>query len=226
MKRIFCLLLAFLLVFSATACKGNVKETNPTSSLLTPVGIYEPGTASFIKIQNELYDYFRDLMGFAHITETRYNGTFLEEELVHFAVIQLSFMGEDVEAGIKKPDLERTIKRFFGHDIKTTVGRYLTYEAKEEAFFPQNIQYVGGMYMILRKLTVEKSGLCIAEFDRIPIDVNRFEGLEENEIRQRLFSGNYEEVYGIENIRMTFREHDTDLFGYYIEMLSIDKIEA
>lgn len=226
MKRVTCLLLAFLLVLSATACKGGEKKTDTTSSLLTPVGIYEPGTASFIKAQSELFDYFHGLMGFAHITETRDNGTFYEEELVHFAVIQLSFMGDDVEAGIKKRDLERTIKRFFGHDIKTTVGRYLTYEAKYQAFFPQNIQYVGGMYMVLRKLTVQKDGLCIAEFDRFPIDVNRFDELDEEEVKQRLFSGNYEEVYGIENIRMTYREHDTDLFGYYIEMLSIDKIEA
>lgn len=220
MKRILCALLAAVLLCAGTACKSS-KTTNSLQPL-TPVGTYQAGNADFYTIQEDLYDYFLTLFGFAGLTHSDENGDFSDDEIIQFALVQLSYSGEDLSAGLAKRQIDRTTTRFFGQKATKLEGTYLTYNSDQALYFPQNVAYTIGQHMVLKTLTVQEDALCIAEFDRItatPATTDR----SDEEVKRDLLNGLYDGCTG-ETVRLTYHERNTDAFGYYIEILSLDVV--
>ena len=221
MKRLLCMLLAVCLLFGMTACKPANEDT--TLKPLTPVGTYTLGVSGFHEIQSNLYDYFLSQPGFGYLSFSDENGHFSDSEVIQYAVMQLSFAGESVEEGIYKRDLERTATRLTGSRPSRLEGLYLIYDKTNDLYFPQNLTVDYRQMMALKTLTVNEDATCVAEFERAPW---HFEEYPEDEevVKQNFLNGLYEGEGDVQHIRMTYRERDTKLYGYYIEILSIEQV--
>ena len=224
MKRVISVLLAAVLLLGLTACNGNSdngKDTKP----LREVGTYEPGVSGFYQIQSEFYDYFLPLIGFGHVTVSDDKGNFSDAELIKFAMLQLSYAGEDVDGeGVTQRQIERTTTRFLGQKPSSLNSSYLLYDTDEEVYRANNIPYEIGALMALQKLTVASDGVCTAEFYRSKWPNGYGEGRENEEVKQDFLNNWHEGLDDVQRIRMTFRERDTDAYGYYIEVLSITRL--
>ena len=220
MKKFLCVLLALCLLLGLTACKP---EEDKTLKPLTPVGFYEEGVSGFSQIQSELYDYFLSQPGFGYLTFSAENGTFADNEMIQYAIVQLSYAGEDVENGMTKRDLERTATRLAGSRPTRLEGMYLTYDKDKDLYFPQNLSGDYRQMMALQSLTVNEDATCVAVFDRAPWDFDEYPEDEET-TKQNFLNGLYEGNGDCHRIRMTYRERDTTAFGYYIEVLSIEQV--
>lgn len=223
MKRVLCLVLVLAMLVGFTACKSSQSDTSLKP--LTPVGTYEAGNADFYGIQSDLYDYFLSLFGFGNITKSNENGDFSDDEIIQFALVQLSRDGEDITAGLTKRQIDRTTTRFFGQKASKLTGTYLTYDSDKELYFPQNIAFSIGQYMVLKKLTVQEDALCIAEFDRLSTAKAVFPADRgEEELKGDLLNGEYHGNGG-DRVRITYHERDTDAYGYYLEILSLEVLD-
>lgn len=226
MKRLFCVLLAVVLLLGMTACSGGKQPTNDGSNApLRATGIYKRDTDGFYDLQGEFYDYFLNLMGFGHITYSDENGDFADSELLQFAVVCLSFEGKNTNEGLTLREINRTTTRHLGQKPTRVEGEYFTFDKDEDLYFPQNIGYAVGQLMSLELLAVMEDGVCVGEFRRAQWKNGYGEGRTDEEIKQDFLSGRYEGLDEVENVRVTFRERNTAAFGYYIEVLSIEKIE-
>ena len=220
MKRVVAILLVVAMMLTFAACSNQKKDD--ASVPLREVGTYEAGVSGFYQIQSELYDYFLPLIGFGHITTSDDVGTFKDSELIQFAILQLSFSGEDVDGeGVTQRQIERTTTRYLGQKPSSLNSTYLIYDDQDEVYRPNNIKYEIGQLMALQKLTVAEDGLCTGEFYRAKWPANYGEGRTDEEIKQDFLNGWYEGLDEVQRIRMTFRERDTAAYGYYIEVLSI-----
>ena len=221
MKRVLALLLAVAMVFCLAACKP---EQDNSLKPLRSVGTYKPGTEGFYQIQSEFYDYFLPLIGFGHVSFTDDGGSFSDAELIQFAVLQLSYEGIDTSEGLTQREIDRTTKRHLGQKAQRLEGQYLTYDKDNDKYYPQNVKYEIGQMMALQSLTVQEDGVCVGEFYRSKWPADLGESREEEDIKQDFLNGWYEGLEDVQHIRMTFRERNTTVYGYYIEVLTIEQL--
>ncbi|MBR2406423.1 MAG: hypothetical protein IKB04_05220 [Clostridia bacterium] len=223
MKRVIAILLVLVLALGMTACSGG-KNSDNTLKPLRPVGTYKAGTDGFYDIQNEFYEYFLHLIGFGHISFTDESGDFSDTELIQFAVLQLSYEGKDIDAGLTQREIDRTTKRHLGQKAAKLDGYYLEYDKDDDLYFPKNVSYEIGQLMSLETLTVQEDGLCVAEFRRSKWPNGYGEGRTDEEIKQDFLNGWYDGLDDVQRIKMTFRERDTAAYGYYVEILTIEQL--
>ena len=225
MKRLFCVLLTVVLVLGLTACSGGEKQTdNSSPAALREVGVYKLGTDGFADVQSHFYDYFLNLIGFGHITYSDKNGDFADSELLQFTALRLSYEGKDIDAGLTLRDINRTATRYLGQKPSQVEGDYFTCDKENDLYFPKDIGYAFGQLMSLERLTVQENGICVGEFRRAQWVKSYGEGRTDDEIKQNFLSGRYEGLEKVEHVRVTFRERNAAAYGYYIEVLSIEKI--
>ncbi len=224
MKRILALVLALALLCSLAACSKKETTTTDTVEPLTPVGTYTAGVDGFYDIQEALFDYFYPLLGFGHITRSSDRGVWDNDEIVQFAMIRLSYEGEDIYTeGVTRRQIERTTKRYFNQKAQNLDEcKYLTYNSEKQTYTANGIGFQIGKYMVLHSLTVNEDGTCVAEFDRLDIPDELPEHRTEEEMRADLLNRWYEEIDSEpERITVTYRERDTEAYGYYIELLKL-----
>lgn len=227
MKRWIALLLAVVMLFSVVGCNKKTTDDKNSTKPLTPVGTYEPGSAEFAILQDKYYDYFLGLLGYGFVTQSDKNGKFDESELIKFALIQLSYAGIEPTEGLKKSQIDRMTRRFFSQKTENLDNSALLEKDKTDGlYYPKEMPYTIGQFMILQSLTVEENGQCTALFDRIKPEGDLFAEISEDVVKTNLLEGNYDDVGEAHEVEVRFRERDTAAFGYYIQIEYLREVNA